>query len=69
MYFVVVDIGCIECGQATSVLGIFNSISEADKVKKDHEKRQKENWNGQHYFEIFAIEELNKEYRVEYGNY
>lgn len=65
-YYVVVDIGCIECGESTNILGIFENEAKAGEILKDHEERQKEKWSGQHAFEIFEIEELNKEYRVEY---
>jgi hypothetical protein len=30
--WVVVDVGCIECGVGTEVLGVFESPEEADKV-------------------------------------
>ena len=66
MYYVVVDIGCIECGEPTHVLGIFNNKKEANKILEEHEERQREHWSGQHSFEIFEIEELNKEYRINY---
>ena len=66
IFYVLVDIGCIECGEDTNVLGIFTDMERAIKVMDDHDKRQKENWTGQHSFEIFERDELNKEYKVNY---
>lgn len=66
MYYVALDIGCIECGEDSNVLGIFKNKKHAEEVIKDHENRQKENWHGQHYFDIVEIEEIDKEYPIEY---
>ena len=65
-YYVAVDIGCIECGESSHVLGIFTKKEKAYEVIHDHKKRQQENWSGQHFFEVFNIDEINKEYKVEY---
>lgn len=66
MYYVALDIGCIECGEDSNILGIFTNKKRAEEVIKDHENRQKENWSGQHYFDVVEIEEIDKEYPVEY---
>lgn len=65
-YYVLVDIGCIECGEETHVIGIFTDIELVEQVKTNHELRQEKNWHGQHYFEIFEIDEINKVYEIEY---
>ena len=50
------DLGCIECGQPSAVLGVFMSRDEAN-LAAEHAKRvQRENWLGQHYFEVYEIE-------------
>lgn len=50
------DIGCIECGEPSAVLGVFMSRDEAN-LAAEHAKRvQRENWLGQHYFEVYEIE-------------
>lgn len=59
MKYVVVDIGCIECGEASSVLGIFDKETEAKKILKQFSKIQSDNWTGQHYFEIFEVRQEN----------
>lgn len=61
MKYVVVDIGCIECGEESAILGIFNDKNKAEKVRKKYDKIQEENWTGQHHFEIFEIKEENIE--------
>ena len=66
MYYVAVDVGCIECGEETSVLGIFTDKQKAMEVLGEHKKRQEENWSGQHNFELHEVSELNKIYRIEY---
>ena len=65
-YYVAVDIGCIECGEGTSVLGIFTNKDVADETTKEHAARQKENWHGQHHFAVFEIGEIDKIYTVDY---
>jgi len=66
MYYVVVDIGCIECDEDTSVLGIFTDYQKAHEVAHEHSERQGKNWHGEHSFEIFDISKINKEYKVDY---
>lgn len=58
--YVVVDIGCIECGEPSTVLGIFNDKKKAESVREKYENIQEENWHGQHYFEIFEVDEEDK---------
>lgn len=66
MKYVLVDIGCIECGEKSSVLGIFDDLDEAYKIGNQCKKYQEENWRGQHSFEIF---EVNKENELIDGYY
>lgn len=65
-YYVLVDIGCIECYQESNVIGIFTNKALAEQAKTNHELRQKQNWHGEHCFEIFEINEINKVYEVKY---
>ena len=67
-YYVLVDIGCIECGEESAVIGIYTSKKKAQRIRREHEKRQNESWNGQHIFEIFEIDEIDKTYKIEYEN-
>lgn len=61
MKYVVVDIGCIECGEHSTVLGIFGDKKKAEEVLKKYDDIQSNNWTGQHYFEIFEIKKENIE--------
>lgn len=60
-YYVAVDIGCIECGESSAVLGIFTDQPAAEAACERAEAKQAANWRGQHSFEVFEIAELNKE--------
>lgn len=63
--FVIVDIGCIECGEPTSVHGLFNTMEDAQTqlklMKADGpNKREYENGyeyfaGGQHHVKIFEV--------------
>lgn len=64
--YVVVDVGCIECGEVTNVLGVFTDENKACDVLDEHEKRQEENWRGEHRFNIYEVNEIDQEIRVEY---
>jgi hypothetical protein len=66
MLYVAVDIGCIECGEESAVLGVFEDENAADAVITEHFERQRENWHGQHHFSVFKIDEINVENRVDY---
>lgn len=60
MKYVVVDIGCIECGEPSSVLGIFTDKEKAIEISKKCEEYQEKNWIGQHYFEIYEVDKENE---------
>ena len=61
MKYVVLDIGCIECGEASSILGIFDNKKKAEEVKNKYSKIQSNNWTGQHYFEVIKVKNENIE--------
>lgn len=65
MKYIAVDIGCIECGEESSVLGIFTNKEQALEILKKCEEYQNKHWTGQHDFELFEVEQenvLNDEY-------
>jgi hypothetical protein len=66
MFYVAVDVGCIECGEYSNVLGIFTTESKAQEVVDDHCNRQKDNWCGEHSFKVFEVEQIDEIKRVEY---
>lgn len=59
MRYVVVDIGCIECGEKSYVLGVFDREEDAWSVANECELVQNKNWEGQHSFEVFPVEREN----------
>lgn len=61
MKYVVVDIGCLECGEASAVLGIFDDKNKAKKVMEKYDKIQSKNLTGQHHFKIFEVKDENIE--------
>ena len=65
MYYVLIDIGCIECGEETTVIGVFTDKAKAEKLLNKYEKLQAENWHGQHSFQIDEVE-IDKVYKPEY---
>lgn len=64
--FVAVDIGCIECGEASAVLGIFHTKKRAEAVCAEHRARQAENRKGQHSFEVFEVSQIGQVCKVGY---
>lgn len=55
--YVAVDIGCIECGEPSAVLGVFGTEDAADAaVRVAWEKWHDDAEAGTHNFEIFQIE-------------
>lgn len=60
MKYVLVDIGCIECGEPSSVLGIYTDLTKAKEILKKCEEYQNEHWHGQHSFEIFEVNKENE---------
>lgn len=57
--YLVMDIGCIECGEESSIVGLFERREDADKAMVDYIDDDtlwgKEEWNGQHSIDIFDI--------------
>lgn len=58
--YLVFDVGCIECGEGSSVVGIYKTEEEAQKAKDAYfnpdEGFGRPEWGGQHYVEIFEID-------------
>ena len=55
--YVAVDIGCIECGASSDVIGVFDTRQAAEDACKPWEAL---GWIGeQHYYEVFDVAEEN----------
>lgn len=65
--YIALDIGCIECGEASHVLGIFNDSVAAALTCMKAGKLQAENWEGEHEFYVEKIEDEDTEYIPSYG--
>ena len=59
MYYIVIDIGCLECGENSVIIGIFTEIEKAKEVKLNHKSTK------QGAVEIYAIPELDKIVNIE----
>ena len=66
MLYVAVDIGCIECGENSGVIGVFTNEKDAEKVIEDHKERQREHWGGEHHFKVFWVGAIDDIQRIEY---
>ena len=55
--WLVFDIGCIECGEESGVIGTFDTEKEADNVADAAEHLQEKNWTGQHYIKVYDLGE------------
>lgn len=67
-YFVALDIGCIECGESSHILGIFTTEKAAKDVCDKTEELQEKYWSGQHEFLVISVDELNVERIPNYQN-
>jgi|GEM_PF-6233580 len=63
MYFVVLDLGCAECGESSNILGIFTSIEKAKKARDDYKTVNKLDEYSDHEFFIYKIDALDKVYQ------
>ena len=53
--YMVVQIGCIECGVSSYPVGLYNTLEEARKVRESHPSTW-ESEAGEGYVEIWAID-------------
>jgi hypothetical protein len=58
--WIVVNIGCIECGVSTNIVGVFDNKETADKVAKDCDETYSWREGGQNEFEVFPMPPINK---------
>lgn len=52
---IAVDIGCLECGEESALLGAFTDLGQANAVAAENADRQRESWHGQHSFRVFTV--------------
>ena len=56
MRYMAFDIGCIECGEPSGVVGIYDTEEEAIDAAEMAQAKQKADWIGQHAFRVFDLE-------------
>lgn len=54
--FLAFDIGCIECGESSRVIGVYFTEAEAQAACTAAEDEQSKDWSGQHSMEVFEVE-------------
>jgi hypothetical protein len=57
--FIVVNIGCIECGITSNIVGVFDDKEKADSIAKEFDNKFGWRDGGQNAFEVFEMPELN----------
>lgn len=66
MKYLVVNIGCIECGVSSNIVGLFATEGEAENIASELSKMHDWREGGQNSYEVFPLPKLgkiNKEYR------
>ena len=58
--YVVVDIGCIECDEASGVVGIFAKKEDAETARDRAADYQQLHLGGVHNFEIFVVDGITE---------
>lgn len=53
--FCLINIGCIECGVSSGVVGVFSSREDAEKLQAKCTEKLSWRESGQNAFEIFEI--------------
>jgi hypothetical protein len=55
--YIAFDIGCIECGEPSGIVGVFDDEQEAAAACNLAEEKQAADWHGQHRFEVYDTED------------
>ena len=66
--FLVINIGCIECGVSSQVVGLFETEEQAISIAEECNDKYSWREGGQNYFEVFDLPEvgkINEEYTLE----
>lgn len=57
--WLVFDIGCLECGEESNIVGLYDTKEEAVAASIVASDIQQQSWSGQHEFEIYDLAEVN----------
>lgn len=55
--YIAFDVGCIECGEASGLIGVYASKEEAEAAADAARKEQHYDWHGEHY--MFVVDTDN----------
>lgn len=55
MAWLAFDIGCIECGEPSAVIGVYATREAAEAACAVASEEQERNWVGQHSMEVFDL--------------
>jgi hypothetical protein len=69
--WIVVNIGCIECGVSSGIVGVFTDKAQADAIAESLDGSHSWRDGGQNEFEVFPMPPLNEiaaEYAEGSGN-
>lgn len=58
--WIVVNIGCIECGVSSAIVGVFSDKARADALRDSLYKSHGWREGGQNEFEVFAVPALDE---------
>ena len=59
MSWILVNIGCIECGVSTQIVGVFSDEARANALRDELAKSHGWRESGQNSFEVFPMPVLN----------
>jgi len=65
--YLVVNIGCLECGVSSNIVGLFSDKIKAESVAKECQKKHGWREGGQNDYQVFALpvaEKINAEYEL-----
>lgn len=66
--WLVMNIGCIECGVSSKIVGVFSDKEKADKIAKACSKVYDWREGGQNSFEVFKVpvlDTIDQEYELD----
>lgn len=66
MYYVVLDLGCAECGESSNILGIYTTKEKAKKAMAEYKEIHRLDDDSTHEFFIYEIDEIDKIYHNSY---
>lgn len=57
--YIVVNIGCIECGVSSNIVGVFDDEAKAKNIAEEYQITFSSREGGQNSFDVFEMPDLN----------